>query len=127
LPSRVTADLAESRADIGVLIKGGVAALKDVAPQISQRLAPLRDLPAAVEVMSAADAAARGDAAAAERVTAQIAHAFGASVPVAAVASAVKSAEERLTELKQLYEKGLIDAKEYEERRRRVLDKEVGP
>jgi hypothetical protein len=134
--TEVAVDLAQGRADLDTLLKGGASLLHDLMPKISARLDAIRDLPAAKTLVGAVDAASRGDARAGERVLEQMANAFGAELPSelgdvarAAVApkAAVKTIEEKLAELKKLFDQGLITQKEFDERRKKLLDQEVGP
>jgi hypothetical protein len=91
----MTNALAEGRADLNVLLQGGAPLVKELLPNLTQRVAVLRKLPAAADIVGTVDAVSRGDAGADAALLAKMALAFGAkSAPpaVAPVASAIASA-----------------------------------
>jgi hypothetical protein len=133
----MTNALAEGRADLNVLLQGGEPLVQQLLPKLTERVAALRKLPAAAEIVGAVDAVSRGDPGADATLLAKMALAFGAKSPppaVAPVASAIASAvasasappgktmAEKLAELKSLLQQGLIDQRTYDERQKKILD-----
>lgn len=94
--ARMLRALAEGRADLGMLLRGGPGVLGGLVPQLAQRVPAFRELPAAMDVVQDVDAAARGDTGADSRLLVRMAHAFGAERPrqlVSAAATAASVAE----------------------------------
>lgn len=78
--ARVNRELAESRADLKVLLRAGVAALPDMLPAIEKNVASLRGWDAAGEVVTEFDGVMRHEPGANERLFARVAKSFGAQV-----------------------------------------------
>jgi len=145
--AKLTKDLAEGRADLGMLLKGGMSALSGVMPQLVARVPALRDISdkAAfvadkVDVAQTIEAAASGDDAAKAKLLGRLAHAFGAELPpevVAATAAVVDPAlagppddplmgpglAKRTLDLPIRLKSGAIDPKTFDELRKKLLPK----
>jgi len=151
--AKLTKDLAEGRADLGMLLKGGMGALGGVMPQLVARVPALRDLSdkAAsvadkVDVARTIEAAANGDDAAKAKLLGRLAHAFGAELPpevataTAAAAAAVEPAlaalqddplmgpglAKRTLDLPIRLKAGAIDQKTFDELRKKLQARGAG-
>ena len=140
---QVSRQLAESRADLRVLLDSGIRALPDMMPEIEKHVSSLDGLAAAGDLALTIDGVRRKEPGAKERLFVRLAKSFGADVevempplpappPAAAAAPSAepppptpKTAAQRLGELKELLDKGLIQQSEFDAQKKRILEEVV--
>jgi hypothetical protein len=143
-------ELSESRADLRVLLKAGVESIPDLLPDVEKRLVKLKSWSAANEIVATLDAVHKNERGASERLFVSVARSLGAEVPMpkiqkpppeeppdppvaatppptpgATASPAAKTSTQKLTELNELLEKGLIKQSEFDEQRKRILEEIV--
>jgi hypothetical protein len=82
--AHVSQKLAESRADLRVLLDSGTNALRDMMPELEKHVSSVKDFAAASEVVLALDGVRRNEPGANERLFVRIAKSFGAEVKLPA-------------------------------------------